>query len=342
MKKNLAKGILYGLGAVMLGYIVVSSDWTEIVSHLKATPLKAIMLLLIFQCITMLLINIQWKSLASKVSDHISFLDIVLMNAQGSILDSLTPGVKMGGELGRILALKSKVGAADAAIVVGLQKTFSLLSFLLLTLGSLIWFSLNLGRDHRYYLYLFTAAITALTVILAALILFSIKPDKISGLLGKIFRGSKIKTKIDEALRKYSDSLTGLFTDKRLFISQMLLGTFIWSFYVFKLLVLVKSYNIEIDYISAAAITFLSYVMGMIPLLPGGIGSFESCMILLMKIYGLPMEVGATIAIVFRFATFWFEFILSGLILIAANIPIIGKGDKDAKVQAKKTSKVSA
>ena len=45
------------------------------------------------------------------------------------------------------------------------------------------------------------------------------------------------------------------------------------------------------------------------------------------------MEMGATIAIVFRFITFWFEYILSSLIVIMANIPIISRGDKSAKVQ---------
>ncbi|NLZ54021.1 MAG: flippase-like domain-containing protein, partial [Thermoanaerobacteraceae bacterium] len=306
MKRNAAERMLYILGAMMLGYIVASSDWIEILTHLKSTPLKVIMLLMFFQCITMLLMNIQWKSLADEVSDDISFFDIVLVNAKGNIMDSLTPGVKMGGELGRIFALKNraKIGLANATMIVGLQKTFSLLSFSLLTLGSLIWFSLTLGSRYKHYLYLFTAAITAFLVIFAALILFSLNPDTIIRLLGKIFRGSK--SKIDATLRNYSHILTRLFKNKRLFFSQMFLGIFIWSFYAFKLRVLINSYNIHMDYVSVAAITFLAYVMGMIPLLPGGIGSFESCMTLLLKITGIPLEMGATISIVFRFVTFWF------------------------------------
>lgn len=333
--KRYLEAILYILGALMLGYIVISSDWIEMFSHLKSTPPRALILLMFFQCITMVLINIQWKSLAREISEDISFLDIFLMNAKGNILDSLTPGVKMGGEFGRIFTLKNRadIGLANAIIIVGLQKTFSLLSFLLLTLASLIWFSLSHGTSYKYYLYLFTAAITAFLMIFAALIIFSLKPETIIGLLGKIFRSSKIKFKIDESLRNYSSILTRLFRNKRLFCSQMFLGIFIWSFYAFKLQVLIKSYNIHMDYISVAAITFLAYVMGMIPLLPGGIGSFESCMILLFKITGIPMEMGATIAIVFRFITFWFEYILSSLIVIMANIPIISRGDKSAKVQ---------
>jgi len=329
------KLVLYALGAFMLGYIVLSADWIEFYTYLQVTPVKVIVLLLFYQCITKLLINIQWKSLASEVCGEVSFLDVVLANATGDIMDGLTPGVKMGGELGRIFALKSRVDIdiADASIIVGLQKTFSLFSFLLLTLGSVTWFSLSFGGSDKYYLYIFTAAIAAFIVIFAALILFVLKPETIMGRLGRISRGSKTIIKIEESLKKYSQILRRLFSNKRLFCSQMLLGIFIWSFYAFKLHVLVKSYHIQMGFFSLAAITFLSYAMGMIPLLPGGMGSFESCMILLLKLSGISVEMGAAIAIVFRLVTFWFEFILSGLILILASVPAICRGDNDVKIQ---------
>ena len=336
MKKDaVVKIMFYVVGVLMLGYIAASSDWMEIWSHLKSAPFGAIMLLMFFQCITTLLINIQWKSLADEVCNDISFSDVVLMNCMGNIVDSLTPGVKMGGELGRIFALKNraKTGFADAAMIVGLQKTFSLFSFLLLTLGSLIWFSLTLSSRYKHYLYLFTLAIIVFFVVFTALILFSLKPNTIINILGKISKGSKIMSQIDETLKKYSHILARIFRNRRLFFSQMLLGIFIWSFYAFKLQVLINSFGIHADYISVAAITFISYVMGMIPLLPGGIGSFESCMTLLLNMAGTSMEMAAAIALVFRFVTFWFEVILSGLIIIIANIPIISRGDRSAKIQ---------
>lgn len=96
MKKDaVVKIMFYVVGVLMLGYIAASSDWMEIWTHLKSAPFGAIMLLMFFQCITMLLINVQWKSLADEVCNDISFSDVVLMNCMGNIMDSLTPGVKM-------------------------------------------------------------------------------------------------------------------------------------------------------------------------------------------------------------------------------------------------------
>ena len=56
-------------------------------------------------------------------------------------------------------------------------------------------------------------------------------------------------------------------------------------------------------------------------------------MILLLKMTGIALEMAAVIAIVFRTITFWFEFILSGLILILANMAIFSRGDNNVKIQ---------
>lgn len=335
MRKNLLKYSLYLLGFLMLGYIVVNADWGEMFTHLKTTPLRVIIFLLLFQCLTMLLINVQWRSLAAHAGEPISFFDMLLVNAQGTVVDGLTPGMKMGGEVVRLMALKNKaqVDWAQATIVVGLQKTFSLLSFLFLSLGSLIWFSLTLGSGYRYYQYLFTAAVAIFLLAFFLLIILSLKPDTIIRLLGKFFKNSPTGSKIQETLKKYSLLLQGLLKNKRVFLAQLGLGSFIWSFYAFKLLVLLRGYHLELAYITVAAVTFLAYIVGMIPLFPGGIGSFESAMILLLKLAGIPIEMGVTVAIVFRAATFWFEFLLSGLILLLAQFSPGNRGGKNAKVQ---------
>ena len=58
----------------------------------------------------------------------------------------------------------------------------------------------------------------------------------------------------------------------------------------------------------------------MMPLLPGGLGTFEAAMVLLLAAIGIPFYQGITFALVFRFSTFWFVFIWSGLYLLYYNI----------------------
>lgn len=338
MKKNLVKGILYVLGIIAIVLIVVNTDWKEVSVHIRSLPPKSIVLLLLSQCFTIFLLALQWRSMALRVKEDVSFLDILLMNAKGSVVDAITPGVKAGGELARIYELRKRlqIDFGKATIVVGLQKTLSLLSFLFLTLFNLIWFTFNISVKHRHYIYTFAVVIAIFSIFLGALILLSLSPDRVIKFLSRFLSKTKLMGKIDKTLREYSGIIRDLLKDKKKFSIQMMLALFIWSFYAFKLFLVMKGLAIEMDLISTAAITFLTYIMGMIPILPGSIGSFESSMLVLLAIKGIPMEIGLSVAFIFRFATFWFEFAISGIILMLDNIVVFvrgRKGDKNVEVR---------
>ena len=44
--------------------------------------------------------------MALRVKQNVSFLDMLMMNAKGNVVDAITPGVKAGGELARVYELK--------------------------------------------------------------------------------------------------------------------------------------------------------------------------------------------------------------------------------------------
>ncbi|NLN40606.1 MAG: flippase-like domain-containing protein, partial [Clostridiales bacterium] len=307
MKKNLIKGILYVLGIIAVVFIVVDTNWKEVSVHISSLPLRFIGLLLLAQCFTIFLLALQWRSMALRVKKDVYFLDILKMNAKGSVVDAITPGVKAGGEVARVYELRKRlqIDFGKATIVVGLQKTLSLLSFLFLTLFSLIWFSFNMSIKYRHYLHIFVVGIAIFAIFLGALILFSLRPEMLIKLLNSFFSKTRLMGKIDKTLRDYNNTIRALLRDKRKFSIQMVLALFIWIFYAIKLFVVMKGLDIEMDFISIAAITFLTYIMGMIPILPGSIGSFESSMLVLLAIKGISIEMGLSIAFIFRFVTFW-------------------------------------
>lgn len=336
MKKKLLKGILYALGPLAIVYIIINTDWKEVLVHISSISPKVIVLLLLLQCITILLLSLQWRSVALRVKKEVAFLDILMMNAKGSVVDAITPGVKTGGEVARIYELRKRleIDFGNATIIVGLQKTLSLFSFLLLTLCSLIWFMLTMKSIYRHYLYVFSTAIALFSLFLVILIFFALKPKGMIALLNRLLGNTKFMAKIEEALKNYNNIMRSLLKDKKEFYLQMLLALFIWGFYAFKLSVVMKGLSIEMDYISVAAITFLSYIIGMIPILPGSIGSFEGSMLVLLGIRGIPMEVALSLAFIFRFVTFWFEFVISFIILLLNNIIVfMRKGEKNVGIK---------
>ena len=76
-------------------------------------------------------------------------------------------------------------------------------------------------------------------------------------------------------------------------------------------MILMNLFTQNYDVLFLAEITFISYMVAMIPLLPGGLGSFEATMSGLLLAMQLPLGVAAAITILFRFVTFWFVIIIS-------------------------------
>ena len=69
-------------------------------------------------------------------------------------------------------------------------------------------------------------------------------------------------------------------------------------------------------YICLYAVTFISYFAAMIPILPGGLGTFEGTMSGLLLVYGLTPEEAVAVSLVFRFVTFWFVVLLSAAVIL--------------------------
>lgn len=206
MDKKLIKYILYLIGVIIVGFIIINTDWKKVYIHIRSISLKSIILLLLFQYITILLLTLQWKSMALNVKEGVSFLDILMVNVKGNIVDAITPGVKAGGELARIYELRKRlnIDLGNATIIVGLQKTISILSFLFLTLLSLIWFNFTMAMD-RQYLYIFLIAIALFSIFLGLLLLFSLRPYGLIKVLYKILGKSRFIEKIENTIKEYSN-----------------------------------------------------------------------------------------------------------------------------------------
>ena len=109
------------------------------------------------------------------------------------------------------------------------------------------------------------------------------------------------------------DQLGGRLLQTRLLVSgkdggrwilQFVLALLIWAIFPLKLVLLIFPYTHAIPSLVLFGTTFVSYFAGMIPLLPGGLGTFEATMSGILTAYGLTLNQAVAITIVFRFITF--------------------------------------
>ena len=133
MKK---KWLLAALILVLLFFALSRFDGWNLLNSLKQIPLWSLLLLVGLQFATQLLVNLQWHKMAKFANIPVTFGEMFYINCQGAVIDSITPGVKFGGEVTRAAQISrmAKCSGEQAASLVAAQKLFSLSAFFLINL----------------------------------------------------------------------------------------------------------------------------------------------------------------------------------------------------------------
>lgn len=308
-------------------------DYHSFVNSFKGISWVYVAVLVLLQLITQLLLNYQWCRIGRVLGCPLDFVGMLYVNAQGTLMESVTPGVKVGGEVTRGYLLKKELGCSidQAVAVVALQKLFSLSAFFGLNLLALFHLSnrLALPADWQKLIYLLLFSLTCL------MLTFLFFPEKIAGRLERCSPGPKWLQSGKGLLLELLTHTTRLKGYRREWWKQFVLAVMIWLLFPVKLLLLVRVFSGNGDFLFVSAVAFISYLMGMMPLTPGGLGSFEATMTGLLVLMDLNVYDAAVITVVFRFITFWFVVLLSiGFVACWQIFRMRGTKDETAKTTA--------
>lgn len=278
---------------------------------MRKIPPLAVIGLLFIQIISQLLVNYQWCRIARLMNKDHNFFRMLYVNARGMIVECVTPGVKIGGEVTRALLLKSELNysPSESATLVTIQKMVSFSSFFLVNLFAFMSISEKIemfqGSEVKAAVYFF------LIILISTLISFFLFTYQIE----KIIINVKGRYRWTRALKTYMLTLLSnikvLKNIKGELYKQFLLSLFIWLLFPFKMILLVHLFTPNYDPLFLTEITFISYMVGMIPLFPGGLGGFEATMTSLLTLMQIKANEALAITLIFRFITFWFVMIIS-------------------------------
>jgi len=96
-----------------------------------------------------------------------------------------------------------------------------------------------------------------------------------------------------------------------------LIGLVAWAAEGVSLYVIAHGLDIELAFFTAIGIYAVSMLVGALSFIPGGLGSTEAVMVLLLKLSGVDATTALAITLIARVATLWFA-VLLGLISLAA------------------------
>lgn len=286
--------ILAALGLLLCLYFF--PHWGEVFRILKGIPPYCILILSLLQFITLLIGTNLWYVLMKRELPYSRVLSIYLT---GSLVESITPAVKLGGEAVKVYLFHhySSLSYRDLGAIFWAHKYITLLPFLLLGGLLLIPLSMNQLLPRTFYL-------TFLFFLLLFFLLFLPRKKE----HGRKQLLPKFGQELLLARHQWRETLSSRERRKLLLLSFCM-----WLLYPVKIFLVAQALKAQTHLLHSAQATFSAYLVGMIPLLPGGIGTFEGSLAYLFTRSGNPYPLGLAVALTARLFTFYLPLIPSAL-----------------------------
>jgi len=303
------------------GVFLVRSYWIEIapilkevLSTLRETRLRYVFLAVSVYLLSVYLFSVRWQQVLSCIGYDLKATSLVPIYFGAVFINNITPGGNMaGGESFRILWANKLFGISYTnafktifferlveAIPVALLSIYILDSFPSLEIRFLPH-SLTLRTIHLFFLVFLTAVIVIL-----------------------VFRAKFI------SLVKIVQQNWNQF--KKSFIPVLLLSCGVWVLDVIRLKSVALALNINLSLSLIITVSILSFLLGALPLTPGGLGIIEGGLISLLMYFGLSLASASSFVFLERFISYGISSIIGFLYLSYYGGFKIWKKSKEEKL----------
>jgi len=311
--------LLLLLGVIVIAGIIAAIGVGEMTAIMSGITLPWLIALTLLQLGTLYLTSTIWYLLLREKSAAITQSSVFLITMAGTFIESITPSVKLGGEAMKIYLMKKK-SALSYQEVTGVaiaSKIFYLVPFLLISLITIVAALFILDLPVVVY-----SAFAGLLICccLVYLLLFRTREREQVREAGRdqsIIGRLRTRT---EAARSFLSRSSGMAAeivrDPKKSATLYLLAFIVWAFYPVKVYLVAYLLGFQVSPIVIIIATFTAYLVSMIPLLPGGLVTFEGTMALVLVSGGMALPDAAAVAIMTRCITFWIPLLLSAAVTL--------------------------
>jgi uncharacterized protein (TIRG00374 family) len=226
-------------------------------------------------------------------------------------------------------------GESTASVV--LHRILYIVGFLLSTAFALFAILTSTVTDSINVLAL--VAIPVVTVVgLAVLLYFSLTPRKISPILNRVLklaqpiirliqREANVEGKADRFLGEYNVGFKRMVTSKRRMVLSFLASFGDWSCSVAILWIVLYALNANASVWVVVITISIGKMIQMTPIaIPGMIGVYETAITTVLALFGVPVQIAASAAILSRIVTVWLELPVTGVAAYHYGFKFLGKG----------------
>ena len=317
--------LLLGISVVILLVMLWFVGIDQVILALKLANLYIIALAIVVQIVTYFLYSLRWQILNKQSNMDVSIKELLPMVLVGLAVNNITPSGRGGGEPVRayILAKEKNYLFEETFATVVADRALDTFPFVVLAAITIVAMTLYFDMP-TWLLIVMVLAVIAIIIVLAIVIYMCINPSFgsrvdgwIIGLVRRFYKKNtmELENKIHEAVFGFQDTMKGLVSNRKALYYTIPLSFLIWIFEIIRVYLVFLAFGANVNLIVIGEVFIVASLVGMIPLLPGGLGAIDGVMILLYSSAGITSSVSAAATVIERLISFWMATII-GLVIL--------------------------
>ena len=307
--------------AVMLWLVGIE----DIINALKVANLGLIALAIAVQVFTYFLYTLRWKILNNLAGIDVGVKKLLPMVLVGLAINNITPSGRGGGEPVRayVLSKEEKYPFEETFATVVADRALDTFPFIVLAaltiVGMVFYFDIE-----SWLLIIMVISVIAILAVLFVLIYMCINPGFgkvvdgwIIGLVRRFYKknSEELENKIHDAIFGFQNTMKLLISSKKAMLYAIPLSFIIWFFEIIRVYFVFLAFGADVSLVVIGEVFIIACLVGMIPLLPGGLGAIDGIMVIFYSAAGISPSISAAATVIERLISFWMATILGMMIL---------------------------
>ena len=333
--------LLFGLAIMIAMLYFIGID--EVIRALELSNLWFVLLAIVLQIFTYFLYTWRWSIINKTADMNLGIRKLIPMVLVSLAVNNITPSGRGGGEPVRayLLAKEGHYKFEDTFATVIADRALDTFPFVILAILTIIGIIISFSLDITLiaFLVICVGAITAAVILLLYVCINEAFCVKLTSWIIRIVRkfyknfNEDTEKRIVDAVIAFQARMNALLREKDILYYALPLSFIIWIFEILRVYVVFLAFGANVSPVLIGEVFILASFVGMIPLLPGGLGAVDGIMILFYASAGITASISAAATVVERLISFWMTTFIGLIFLLKYGTNILDRSFELAETE---------
>ena len=333
--------LFFGLAIMIAMLYFIGID--EVIRALELSNLWFVLLAIVLQIFTYFLYTWRWSIINKTADMNLGIRKLIPMVLVSLAVNNITPSGRGGGEPVRayLLAKEGHYKFEDTFATVIADRALDTFPFVILAILTIIGIIISFSLDITLiaFLVICVGAITAAVILLLYVCINEVFGVKLTSWIIRIVRkfyknfNEDTEKRIVDAVIAFQARMNALLREKDILYYALPLSFIIWIFEILRVYVVFLAFGANVSPVLIGEVFILASFVGMIPLLPGGLGAVDGIMILFYASAGITASISAAATVVERLISFWMTTFIGLIFLLKYGTNILDRSFELAETE---------